>query len=160
LGAALRENPEVPGSGAALERLLLHMEEAWPHEACGALFISLSGQWQWHPMENVAAHPRQAFAFGEAWLGTLLQEERKQSRLACLVHSHPDGEANLSPLDIQSLAPGGRGLWPQAMQMVVSVGAEGWRALSWFTPKGAGFERLGSLSRACFEARKKERVEL
>jgi len=151
---------EVPGSGKALECLLLHMEEAWPHEACGALFVRMSGEWVWHPLENVADQPRQAFAFGEGWLSLLRQEEGRQSRLACLVHSHPGGQAHVSQRDMQSLAPGGRWLWPGVMQMVVAVEKEGWRELSWFYPKGAGFECQGSLSRACFEARKKEKCQL
>jgi proteasome lid subunit RPN8/RPN11 len=137
--------PQVPGSGAALERLLLCMEAAWPHEACGALFVSLAGAWEWHPMENVADRSGQAFVFGEAWLGLLRREEKRHSRLACLAHSHPDGEARLSRADIQSMAPGGTWLWPGVMQMVVAVEKGGWRELSWFTPKGAGFECLGSL---------------
>jgi proteasome lid subunit RPN8/RPN11 len=96
-------------------------------------------------MENVAGNPGQAFAFGEGWLGLLRQEERRHSRFACLVHSHPDGEASLSQVDIQSLAPGGVWLWPGVMQMVVAVEKGGWRELSWFEPRGAGFECLGNL---------------
>ena len=161
MGGALRgATVEVPGSGAALEGLLKHMEAAWPYEACGALFVSLSGQWTWQPIENVASCPRQAFVFAEGWLGILRKEEGQHRRLACLVHSHPGGEATLSAADIQSLAPGGRWLWPEVMQMVVAVEKEGWKALSWFKPRGAGFECLGSFKRACFEARKKEKFQL
>jgi proteasome lid subunit RPN8/RPN11 len=151
---------EVPGSTQALECLLLYMEKAWPEEGCGALFVSAAGEWIWQPIPNVAERPREAFAFGEEWLFLLRQEESRQSRLACLVHSHPGGEACLSKGDTESMAPGGRMLWPQTMQMVVAVEEEGWRKLSWYKPKGAGFECLGRLSRRCFEARKKEKFVL
>ena len=151
---------KVPGSGEALECLLRCMEEAWPHEACGALFMSPSGEWRWRPTDNVAGRPGHAFAAGEGWLGLLREEEERQSTLACWVHSHPGGEANLSRVDIQNLAPGGRQLWPGIMQMVVSTAKEGWRELAWFQPGKKGFACVGRISRACFEARKKEAVKL
>jgi len=151
---------EAPGSGAALERMLLYMEEAWPWEACGALFVLAAGAWAWQPMENVACCPRQAFVFGEGWLSLLCEAEQRQSTLVCLAHSHPGGEAQLSPADLQSLAPEGILLWPQVWQVVVATGEEGWRELSWFEPQGGGFECKGRWSRACFEARKKGRSEL
>ena len=156
----LNTAPEIPGSGAALEHLLQYMEEAWPHEACGALFVSPCGKWKWQPIKNTATRPTCTFVFGEAWFEWLCQEEKNQSTLACLVHSHPNGEAHLSKADIQSLAPGGRRLWPKVLQMVVSTGAEGWRELAWYEEEGEGFKCLGRKCRRHFETRKTEKFKL
>ncbi|MCL2178667.1 MAG: Mov34/MPN/PAD-1 family protein, partial [Cystobacterineae bacterium] len=111
----------------------------------------------WQPMDNVAGHRRQAFRVGGGWVELLRREEERHSRLACCVHSHPDGEAELSKADIRSLAPGGQLLWPGLMQMVVATGKEGWREVAWFRPqgRGGGFICLGRWTRVCFEARKR-----
>ena len=123
------------------DALTAHLERAWPEEGCGAILRhEASGALRFVPLPNVHPSPRTHYEIPpEAMLSLEREAQREGERLTCFVHSHPDGAAELSAVDISQAAPGGQPLWPGVAYLVVSVGGGKAGPARLFRWKGTGF---------------------
>ncbi len=111
--------------GEAWAALSGHLERAHPEEGCGAVLRRRSdGALRFVPLPNAHPSPREGFDVPAHALLDLERSAREAGEsIACFVHSHPDGEPALSPVDVAQAAPGGRPLWPGVAWLVVAVRA-------------------------------------
>lgn len=76
-----------------LEKLLKHVEQCYPEEACGLL---IDGDFV--PLDNVAENPEEGFEFDSAeYIKYVLESD-----IEAIIHSHPDGSAEPSEHDIKA----------------------------------------------------------
>lgn len=109
----------------AWRALVAAVREAYPDEACGVCLSRATSPHVIHEvraLRNVAAEPRSAFAFDEREHLSLLQEvEARGAQVRAFFHSHPDGDAALSPRDLEGALVDGQPLWPGVDWIVVAT---------------------------------------
>ena len=132
-----------------------HLEACYPEEGCGVVLSGAAGA-RWVPLANAydawarrdpAAFPRDArsaFLFDpSAWLSLLRAADGAKERVACIVHSHPEGQAAFSVEDMAQAAPGGVALLPGVGYLVVAVRAARAVEASCARWTGDGFQEVG-----------------
>lgn len=93
-----------------------HCEAAWPNEGVCAYLRSDSG-WSFVALENVSSTPKTSFVIDPlAWMKLELTNQP-----ICLVHSHVDAPAKLSPWDLDTFTIDGRPLLPDLSLVVLEV---------------------------------------
>lgn len=101
------------------------VERAYPEEACGVCVVgdnSLDVVIAVRPLANVHAEPRRAFAFDDKEHLALLRELASRGEsVRAFFHSHPDGEASLSPRDLDAALFEGAPLWPGVDWIVLTT---------------------------------------
>lgn len=122
---------------------LAHARAASPEEACGFVVRQCDNSLRYHPIENAAdrfrvADPerwrwnsRESFVLAPAGLARLLATvERGDAALVALVHSHPEGSAELSALDrAGAIDVNGRPILPVIEQVVIGLSGRGGPAI-------------------------------
>ncbi len=136
---ALREGlPErAPALPEDLSEVVRHLESTYPREGCGVLLrAGEEGPWRVRPLRNVydenhARDPvrfprtsRTAYTFEpRERLGVLMEAEARGELVACVFHSHVEGNAEFSDEDRQQAAPDGQPLLPGVSYLVMAVQA-------------------------------------
>jgi proteasome lid subunit RPN8/RPN11 len=128
---ACRHPPKIPE--AVLAEAVRHLEACYPDEGCGVLVSGPDGM-RWAALRNAygswaARDPvgfprsaRTAFLFEPSeWLALMREADGAAERVACIVHSHPDGQAAFSADDASQAAPAGLPLLPGVDYLVVSL---------------------------------------
>ena len=122
---------------AWLDRVDSHARDACPEECCGLLLRrSTRGRicLEAHPCRNLqaelnardpSAHPRTAatgyYLDPACYLRVAQGAGERGAALVAVYHSHVEASAELSPLDRELVAPGGRPWQPELAQLVLSV---------------------------------------
>ncbi|MCY1077718.1 M67 family metallopeptidase [Archangium lansingense] len=118
-----------------LSDVIRHLVASYPREGCGVLLrAGDSGPWRVRPLRNVqdelhAREPvrfprtsRTAYAFEpREWLGVLMEAEARGEYVACVFHSHVDGDADFSEEDRRQATPDGEPLLPGVSYLVIAI---------------------------------------
>ena len=107
-------------AAAAWTELIARCEQAYPREACG--WLAGADPVAADRVRPAATGDRDRFAFTDDDLLDLVAATRGPATPRALFHSHPDGDAVLSPADLAALAPGGVVLHPLPHLVVAVAG--------------------------------------
>lgn len=81
--------------------MLRHAEMCWPHEACGLVAIDGEGRLVMaYPLTNAEASAVRFTIAPEEHFGALRHAEAMGWEIGGVFHSHPSGNAVLSPVDL------------------------------------------------------------
>ncbi len=151
-------SPECPHQAVlpdgVLREAVRHLEACYPEEGCGVV-LQRAGGVRWVALPNAYAafarrdpagfprNARSAFLFEPAgWLALLREADARGERLACIVHSHPDGQAAFSAEDRAQAAPDGAPLFPGTAYLVVAVDKGHATGASWVRWQGGQFQAV------------------
>ncbi|MGO9832347.1 MAG: Mov34/MPN/PAD-1 family protein [Myxococcaceae bacterium] len=150
--------PDCPHHAVLPDGVLLeavrHLEACYPEEGCGVVLQRGDGL-RWVALPNAYAafagrdpagfprSARSAFLFEpSAWLALLREADARGEQLACIVHSHPDGQAAFSAEDRAQAAPDGVPLFPGTAYLVVALDKGQAAGASWVRWQGEQFQAV------------------
>ena len=109
-------------SDDALAAAVAHACARWPLEACGVVVREPCGREAFVPVDNVAAHPATRFELDpHTQLALWKQAAAGAFALLAVVHSHPQGTADLSEQDRADAMAGDAPLHPGLEHWVLSI---------------------------------------
>lgn len=88
--------------------------KAYPREACGLLLGKEDRVHLVWPLRNVSPRPDRFWADADQQLSAFSFMEESSLELTAIYHSHPDGRARPSKVDLE------RAYWPEALMVIIA----------------------------------------
>ncbi len=106
---------------ALLTRIVFHLQNFAPEEACGLLGGTQNTFQTWIPIRNTLASPNRYRMDASQQLSAFLQFERNGQELLGIVHSHPNALDTPSQTDIEEA------YYPEAVYFIFYRHGEEWQ---------------------------------
>lgn len=149
MSEALLTEPLGPLAAEVMKTALVHLERCYPEEGCGLVMEGGSPPQRFVAIDNRLRSPVAFELDPRQQLAAEREAFDRRERMIAIVHSHPDGTAELSARDRRDAAPNDTPLYPGASWLVVAVHrgkAVDARLFSW--REGGGFEQTATRSPA------------
>ena len=131
-------------TGADLETIIDHCRRELPNEACGILGGRTGRVEAVHPVQSTCPSPVRYVMDPREQLRALDEISRAGGELVGIYHSHPDGPATPSSIDLEGACWPGTTLpnYPGAVQLIVSLRDRGAPVVKGYAPSAGTFTEV------------------
>lgn len=113
-------NPTLKIPAHLFRAMEIHLHKCLPEEGCGLLAGKDNQVFQWYPITNIFHSSAKYRMDAPEQLNAFLNIEKHEWQLLAIVHSHPNGPAHPSSIDISEA------YYPDVAYIIYSINDHNW----------------------------------